>query len=279
MHKRARILFIAAAVAAVVSAVACTPSEPVEDVAPREVVRLSGSGTCIPMLRLLTDAYAAGGVEWRYLPGLHTGGGVKGVASGELEIGAASRELTDEEIALGGVYTPLSDDGLVIAVHPSVTLDSLTTQQVKDIYAGAYANWSELGGPDLPITILDRNEDESAKIVMRKYVLGSDLLISDKAVSLYYEPDMIEGVRSTAGAIGYFSLGYSISTDAPVTHIALDGIEPSVENIGNGSYPVVRPLGIVTSPEASDEVKAFLAWATSDEAREMLRANGYAPVR
>ena len=63
------------------------------------------------MLRLLTDTYDSEAAEWRYLPGLHTGGGVKGVASGELEIGAASRELTDEEIALGQVYTPLSDDG------------------------------------------------------------------------------------------------------------------------------------------------------------------------
>lgn len=280
MRVRSRILIVAAAAVAVaVSAVGCSASESTEDVTPPEVVRLSGSGTCIPMLRLLTDTYDSEAVEWRYLPGLHTGGGVKGVASGELEIGAASRELTDEEIALGQVYTPLSDDGLVIAVHPSVMLDELTTQQVKDIYAGVYANWNELGGPDLPITVLDRNEDESAKIILRQYVLGKDLVVSSKAVSLYYEPDMIEGVQSTAGAIGYFSLGYSISTDVPVTHVALDGVEPSVDNIRNGSYPVVRPLGIVTSPDASDEVKAFLVWSTSDEAREMLRANGYAPVR
>lgn len=279
MHIRARTLLITLAFAVLFSGVACDPSEPDADVAPPEVVRLSGSGTCIPMLRLLTDAYASDGAEWRYLPGLHTGGGIQGVANGELEIGAASRALTDEEIALDQVYTPLSDDGLVIAVHPSVMLDDLTTQQVRDIYAGVYANWSELGGPDLPITILDRNEDESAKIIMREYVLGQDLVVSDKAVSLYYEPDMIEGVQSTAGAIGYFSLGYSIATDVPVTHVALDGVEPSVENIVNGSYRVVRPLGIVTSPDASAEVKAFLAWATSDEAREMLRANGYAPVR
>ncbi len=231
------------------------------------------------MLRLLTGAYPAREVEWRYLPGLHSGGGVQGVASGDLEVGAVSRELTDDELALGLDYTALADDGLVIAVHPSVMLHELTTQQVKDIYAGAYANWSELGGPDLPITILDRNEDESAKIIMRTFVLGSDLAISSKAVSLYYEPDMIQGVSSTAGAIGYFSLGYSISTDVPVTHVALDGVEPSVENILSGAYRVVRPLGVVTSPDASDDVKAFLAWSTSDEAREMLRANGYSPVR
>ncbi len=279
MRSRPRALLVALALAVLFAGAACTTSEPDAEVAPRELVRLSGSGTCIPMLRLLTDAYDSDEAEWRYLPGLHTGGGIQGVASGGLEIGAASRDLTDDELALGLQYTPLADDGLVIAVHPSVILDGLTTQQVRDIYAGAYSNWSELGGPDLPITILDRNEDESAKIIMREYVLGQDLVISDKAVSLYYEPDMIEGVQSTAGAIGYFSLGYSISTDVPVTHVALDGVEPTVDNIGSGSYRVVRPLGVVTAPDASAEVKAFLAWAASDDAREMLQANGYAPVR
>lgn len=280
MHRFARAALVLAASALLFSQPGCTSKqEPKAEAAPAEIVRVSGSGTCIPLLHLLTESYTTGAVEWRYLPGLHTGGGVQGVAEGELEIGATSRELNEEETALGLVYTQLSDDGLVIAVHPSVTIDGLTTQQVRDIYAGVYSNWTELGGPDLPITVLDRNEDESAKIVLREYVLGPDLVIAPEAVSLYYEPDMIQGVQSTAGAIGYFSLGYSISRDVPVRHLALDGVEPTVENIRAGAYRVVRPLGIVTSPDAGDEIKAFLEWATSEEAQDLLRANGYSPAR
>lgn len=249
-----------------------------EESAALERVRLSGSGTCIPLLKLLTGNYPTDAVEWRFLPGLHSGGGIDGVANGDLEIGAVSRELSEDETALGLDYTKLSDDGIVIAVHPSVTIDGLTTEQVKDIYTGKYANWSELGGPDLPITILDRNEDESAKIIMRKYVFGPDLAMAPQAVSLYYESDMIEGVQSTAGAIGYFSLGYSISEDIPVTHLALDGVEPTVANIESGDYPVIRPLGVVTSPDASAAIREFLSWATSAEADALLRANGFTPV-
>ncbi len=280
MHRFARAVLVFAALAMLASAAGCSSSDdqPLE-ATPAEVVRVSGSGTCIPLLHLLTETYTTDTVEWRYLPGLHTGGGVQGVAKGELEMGATSRALTDEELALGLVYTPLSDDGLVIAVHPSVTIDGLTTQQVKDIYSGVYSDWSQLGGPNLPITILDRNEDESAKIILREHVLGPDLVIAPTAVSLYYEPDMIEGVQSTAGAIGYFSLGYSISRDIPVRHLALDGVLPTVENIQNGTYRVVRPLGIVTSPDASDELQSFIDWATSDEARDLLHANGYSPAR
>ena len=276
--RRTRFVLLLAGLSLVVCA--CAPAtEPDAAEAERQVLRLSGSGTCVPMLHVLTDNYESDAVEWRYLPGLHSGGGIKGVAAGDFEVGAVSRELKPEEEALGLVYTKLSDDGIVIAVHPSVTLDGLSTQQVNDIYAGRYSNWAELGGPDLPITILDRNEDESAKMVMRKHVFGPDLAISPKAVALYYEADMIQGVQSTAGAIGYFSLGYSISRDIPVRHLALDGVEATVENIRNGSYRVVRPLGVVTSPAAGPEMTAFLEWAVSDEARSLLEAHGFAAAR
>ena len=252
---------------------------PTDAQAEREVARVSGSGTCMPLLKLLSGAYEDEDVEWRYLPGLHTGGGINGVNNGELEVGAISRDMTEEELALGLVHTPLSNDGIVIAVHPSVTVDALTTQQVRDIYAGTYENWQQLGGPDLPITILDRNEDESAKIILRQYVLGSDLVVSPKAVSLYYETDIINGLQATAGAIGYFSLGYGISEGIPVKFISLDGVEATVENINNGTYAVVRPLGVVTSPDATPEITAFLEWAASDEAVSLMEDNGYAAIR
>jgi phosphate transport system substrate-binding protein len=243
-----------------------------------EQLRVSGSGTCLPLVRLLTEDYP-GTSEFVFLPGLHSGGGIKGVANGDLEIGAVSRELTAEEAALGLDYAVLSDDGLVLATHPSVTLEGLTTQQVRDIYSGVYSNWSELGGPDVPITILDRNEDESAKIILRQYVLGPDLEITPRAVNLYYEPDMIEGLQSTVGAIGYFSLGYGLSQGVPVRYLKLDGVEASVENILNGSYRMIRPLGVVTASDPQEDIAAFIEWGKSDAARDLMESRGFAPAK
>lgn len=246
---------------------------------PGEPVRVSGSGTCLPLLRILTAGYSDTTADFVYLPGLHSGGGIKGVANGDLEIGAVSRQLTAEEAKLGLRYTLLSRDGLVIATHPSVPIEGLTSQQVRDIYQGKYANWRELGGPDLPITILDRNEDESAKIILREYVLGKDLKITPKAVNLYYEPDMIEGLQSTVGAIGYFSLGYGISQEIPVNMLKLDGVAPSVAAIEDGTYKVIRPLGVVTAEDAGEQIDEFLAWATSAKAVELIKSRGFAPAK
>ncbi len=257
----------------------CTQSQSADepDGGPLERIRVSGSGTALPLVRILTDAYEADGIEFVYLPGLHSGGGIKGVANGDLEIGTVSRELEEDEQALGLELVKLSDDGLVIAVHPSVTVDGLTSEQVREIYRGEHENWSELGGPDLGIVILDRNEDESAKIILRKYVLGPDLKITDQAVNLFYEPDMIEGLQSTPGSIGYFSLGYGLLEEIPVRYLKLDGVEASVETIMSGEYEMVRPLGVVVNRPPDSAIEGFLEWAQSDEARVLMTEKGFVP--
>lgn len=258
---------------------ACRPASDVSGQSTTNRLRISGSGTCLPLLRILSEEYSRENrsVEFVFLPGLHSGGGIRGVAGGELELGAVSRELTDEESDLGLKYVKLSDDGLVIATHPSVGLDSITSEQVRDIYAGTYANWSELGGPDLPITILDRNEDESAKMILRQYILGPDLEVADRAINLFYEPDMVDALQRTRGAIGYFSLGLGLSEDIPVNYLALDGVEPSVENIENHTYTMVRPLGVVVKEPVDSDAEAFLRWALSDEIADLMRDRGFAP--
>jgi len=264
---------------ALVLSACAPPAEVATERKDGEPVRVSGSGTCLPLLRILTGQYSDDAVEFVFLPGLHSGGGIKGVANGDLEIGSVSRDLTEDEKTLGLRYTLLSRDGLVIATHPSVDIPGLSTEQIRGIYRGDYANWNELDGPDLPITILDRNEDESAKIVLREFVLGKDLEITPKAVNLYYEPDMIDGLQSTVGAVGYFSLGYGLSQSIPVHYLALDGVEPTVENIKNGSYTVVRPLGIVTAVDAGEEIQSFAEWASSSAASGLIEKRGFAPAR
>jgi len=240
-----------------------------------ERVRVSGSGTCLPLLRVLTSAYPDTNVEFVYLPGLHSGGGIRGVANGDLEIGVVSRFLTEEEKVLGLEYRQLSDDGLAVAVHPSVTVDTLSSDDMKNIYGGVYTSWADLGGEDLPIIVLDRSEDESAKIILRQYVIG-DIEVADSAVNLFYESDMVSGLEGSPGAIGYFSLGLGVSDALPVSYVALDGVSPTVAHVNDGSYAAVRPLGIVYDDALSPEVLDFIEWMQSDEAIGIMESQGFA---
>lgn len=269
---------VALVMVAALALAGCAPSAGTSPESP-ERLRVSGSGTALPLIRILADAYDSDQTDFVFLPGLHSGGGITGVAGGDLEIGSVSRELTVEEQALDLEYIKLSDDGLVIATHPSVTIEGLTSEQVREIYRGEHQNWSELGGPDLGIVILDRNEDESAKIIIRQFVLGPDLEVTDHAVSLFYEPDMIDGLVNTEGAIGYFSLGYGVSEEVPVNFLQLDGVEPSPENVESGAYAMVRPLGMVVARPISAPIADFIEWVRSDEAVELTYQRGFAPPR
>lgn len=246
-------------------------------------LRVSGSGTCLPLLRILTRDYADKTVSFVYLPGLHSGGGIKGVDQGDLEIGAVSRDLDATETALGLRLTLLSNDGLVIATNKSVKIAGLTTAQLRDIYAGKIKNWKQVGGPDMAIHVLDRNEDESAKIILRKYVLGEldkpgAVQVTPMAIRLYYEPDMVEALTSTSGAIGYFSLGYALSENIPVNLLELDGVAATVANVENGTYKVIRPLGVVLPKRPDPKAEAFVEWAAGPEAAAIMKEHGYAPA-
>jgi phosphate transport system substrate-binding protein len=107
--------------------------------------------------------------------------------------------------------------------------------------------------------------------------LGPDLVITDKAVNMFYEPDMVDGLQKTEGAIGYFSLGHGLSEDIPVNYLELDGVEASLENIASGAYKMVRPLGFVVARPVRDPVAGFVDWAESPEARELITQAGFAP--
>jgi phosphate transport system substrate-binding protein len=247
-------------------------------------LRASGSGTCLPLLRILAAEQPDKAMRLVFLPGLHTAGGVKGVARGSLDVGAISRPLTPEEESPGLRITWLSNDGLVIAVHPSVSdlgVTGLTSEQVRGIYSGAVTDWRQVGASSArPIVVIDRHEGESAKVALRKHLLGPEdrLKVTPSAIAVYYESDMVDAVRTTADSIGYFSLGYAISQKVPVTRLRLDGVEPSVASVEAGRYTLVRPLGVVTRSEPPAPATAFLEWATGEQARAIMAANGYAPI-
>ncbi len=264
---------------------ACSTVVPNEPAAGKDETRLrvSGSGTCLPLLRILAADEPDKSVRMVFLPGLHTKGGVRGVIQGSLDIGALSRDLNADEQSSDLRVTWLASDGLVVAVNPTVSnlgVKAITKQQVRDIYAGKITDWKQLGASkSLPIVVLDRHEDESAKIIIREYILGpqSAFKVTPDSVNLYYESDMVDALQTTAGAVGYFSLGYALSQNVNVTLLPLDGVEPTVANIESGKYTVVRPLGIVTRSAAPTPVRRFIEWITSDEARALMVSKGYAP--
>ena len=245
-----------------------------------QTIRITGSSTCLPLLKILSNKYEKQHPEVRflYLPGAHSPAGIQGAANGTLDIGAISRDLKPEEQALGLETIILSNDGLAIAINKDLNIANLTTDQVKMIYGGEITNWRDVGGPDKTIVVLDRAEDESSKVILRKFVLG-DTLITSSASILFLETDLIKALENTSYSIGYLSYGAVVSDKLPVNVLPLNGTKVSVKNIHNGTYKMVRPLGMVLKKNPSAATRAFVDWATSSAGAKVMDSKGYASAK
>ena len=147
---------------------------------------------------------------------------------------------------------------------------------MKRVFAGKVTNWSELGGRDLPIIVLVRDEDESLTQLLRQDLFGERFRFARTAVVLHSTGDMNDALQRSPGAIGFTSYGSVVSEDLPLRPLAVDGLRPSVAALERGAYPYMRSMGVVyrASQSAARVVPDYLR---SPRAGRLLRRLGYAP--
>jgi len=239
---------------------------------------VSGSPAGLPIIKLLTDAFSEKypGVTFDYRLGLRASVALKQVESGSIDIAVFARDLKAEEQNQKLYIDKIATDIITVIVNESIPLNSLTTAQIRNIYSGKIRSWSALCGADSPIIICDLNEDESAKVAMRRSVLGNDVSITERAIVLDKETDLMDAVSSTNYSIGYCSV-VQAKKQSKIKVLKLDNVEPSASNVNTGKYEVVRTVGLATLNQ-NEMLKQFINFAHSKEASEILVSNGYMPV-
>lgn len=246
-----------------------------------QTIKVAGSSSTMTMLKLLATAHEkkVSAVNVEFPTTSDSEGAIASVKNKLLDVAGSSQPLKSAEDNGQMEYREVAKDLLLVATHSSVTgVTNLTTEQVQDIYSGKITNWKDVGGADAEIIVLDRPENESAKKLLRKHYLG-EAKTTDKAVILAKEGELIETLQSTPNSIGAFSLATAISKKLPVNRLELDGVSPTVENLENGNYKMVRSLGIVWNKTASPETKAFVEFILGADGMATLKASGYAPTQ
>lgn len=198
--------------------------------------------------------------------------GIESVLAGRVDIGNASRSLSEEEKYAGAVENIVAIDGIVIVTDVINPVANLSTEQLIGIYQGSIRNWSEVGGTDMAIVVVGREAGSGTRVTFES-LLG----IRDRC-EYANELNSVGAVKAraalTPGAIGYISPDV---LDDTVQVLSLDGIEPSEENIQSGSYPLSRPFIMVTNggiSEQSETVQEIFAYLKSEEGKELIRAVG-----
>ncbi len=246
---------------------------------PSDKLVLTGSSTMAPLMAELARRF-----EHQH-PGVRvdvqTGGSSRGVADvrrGLADIGMVSRDLTADEDDLQAF--PVARDGIALIVHRDNTLESLTRDQVVGIFTGRIRNWAELGGPNAPITVVNKAEGHSTlKLFLEHFGLSAEEVRADVIIG-----DNEQGVKTVAGnphAIGYVSIGtaeYDAEHGVPIRLVSLDGIAATSKNVRQGSYPLVRTLHLVTLGQPSGLSRVFIEFTRSGEVDEVVEAYRFVPL-
>ncbi len=185
------------------------------------------------------------------------------------------------------IYAPIRREGLVFIVNKNNPVESLTKEQLIDIYTGKITNWKEVGGEDEEIEAFQRNEDSGSQAIFRK-VLMKDIEPTKKEE--YYYPaemngliDVLSTYNNSANAIGY-SVYYYVTqmyNNDNLKLIKVDGVMPNNDTIGDMTYPLLNESYVAIrkdEPENSNARKLY-DFIRSVKGKESVRKAGYVPVK
>ena len=227
------------------------------------------------VIAALTEGFAEvePGVTVSYDP-TGSGAGITGATDKTLDIGLSSRALKDDEKNdVDGTVVAL--DGIAIIVNKDSKVADLTVEQLKKMFTGEITNWKEVGGDDGEIVLVGREAGSGTRDGFESIV---DVKDSCKyAQELTATGAVISAVEANPLAIGYASLSAVGDTVAMVT---VEGVECSEDTVKDGSYKIQRPFVFVTNKIAalSEQAQAFVDFATSKDAADLIRTAGAVPV-
>jgi phosphate transport system substrate-binding protein len=174
-----------------------------------------------------------------------------------------SRALNDKENDLAAY--PFAMDGISIITHASNPVNSLSREDTIAVFTGKISNWKELGGPDRPITVVNKAEGRSTlELFLAFFQLNNSDIKAQVVIG-----DNQQGIKTVAGnpgAIGYVSIGtaeFEAEFGTPIKLLPMAGIAPTTAHVADGSYPLSRQLNLVTAGSADGLAAAFIAYAQS----------------
>ena len=201
-----------------------------------------------------------------------SGAGLESLAKGTVDIGDASRALSDDEKAGGAVENIVAIDGIAVITDSENAVSDITSEQLAQIYTGEITNWSDLGGADEQIVVIGREAGSGTRDAFEEL---NDVKDACKyAQELDSTGAVLAKVAATPGAIGYVSLDV---VDDTVKALQLNSVDATEDNILAGTYVLQRPFVMATMGEISEQndlVKAFFDFIHSEDGQQVITSVG-----
>lgn len=230
-----------------------------------ESITIIGSTALLPLVKGVADDYMGKNADARIqVQGGGSGTGLTQVSQGGADIGNSdifAEEKLPPEKAKELVDHKVCVVGFAVVVNPSVKVDSLSQQQLIGIFTGNIKNWKDVGGDDQNIVIINRPASSGTRATFRKYALNGEQEAQGKLLTQDSSGAVRKTVAETSGAISYLAFLY---LNESIKALKYNGIEPTSENIAQGSYPLWSYEHMYTKGEAQGIEKQFIEYMLSD---------------
>ena len=249
------------------------------EVVDEESITAVGSSALQPLVEAAGEQYSAENLgEFINVQGGGSGTGLSQIAAGAVDIGNSdifaeesdgidASKLVDHRVAVVGI-TPI--------VTPGTGVTNVTLEELQGIFTGEITNWKELGGKDLPITVLNRSSGSGTRATFEKWVLeeGMKSIVSQEQES---SGTVRQIVANTPGTISYVAFSY---VNEDVEALSINGIEPTNENVNSNDWIIWSYEHMYTNGEPTGLTKDFMDYMLSDEIQDnLIGALGYIPIK
>jgi len=251
--------------------------------------RLDGATAAYPVYSAIAQALYKGLDEKTikdYVTCSNTQNAYEWLIYGEIDIffGAQPSEQQIESAKNKGVelsLIPIAKEAFVFFVNRDNPINNLTVEEIQDIYQKKISNWKSVGGSDEKIIPFQRPENSGSQTIMLAAVMKDKILpnplMEEYSVMMGGIINKVADYRNYSSAIGY-SFRYFATGMKPNENIkllAINGIEPNIENIQNGTYPFTVDVYAVTAGETTENTKKLIDWVLSKQGQGFIETCGY----
>lgn len=251
-------------------------------------ITASGSSALQPLAKAVADIFMEKNTKAQInVQGGGSGTGLSQVAQGAVQIGNSDVFAEDKlkgdkaKLAEGLVDHKVCAIGFAVVANKDTKVDSLTKEQIQDIFQGKITNWKQVGGDDLKIEVVNRGKSSGTRATFNQTVMDGKDEKEEIGTTQDSSGAVQKAIEATKGSISYLALSYFVNEEAKnnIKLIKINGVEANKENITSGKYPFWSYEHMYTKGEATGLTKAFLDYMVSDEVKETVDKKGYIPIK
>lgn len=247
-----------------------------------ETLEIPGTGSCEVVLKNLANDFNVQhpGHEVIIPPSIGSKGGINAVITDKNLIGRIGRPLEGDEAKYGMKYLIFARDAVIFAVGEKVEIQSLTSNQLADIFSGKIGDWQQVGCKKAFIRVLIRQPGETSLNIIQQHIKPfQQLKFTDQSKILYHDYEVVDMLEKYKTAIGWLTLSSIFAGKGSIKPIAIDNIMPTPENVLAGKYKMTCDYALVYKEKRLSELgKKFIDFIFSDSGKQIMKKHGLIPT-